>query len=218
MVPRPSPPHGRNWTAAMEDGAQKWEQRPEPASSSLAANAAKMQQKLNEALASFVNAHQDTGRATMLLLLASAPGGRVRFFATPLDTADLDQAVEADEAGRNAVAIRFAIQLIAKTTMADKRRSYNELTVAIGLAPRGGPPFFCLGDVARKRGGNGLAGVSGPCWPPDLRAAVDAVADRLNEFVDANLPPLAARGGRRGRVRKGDRRCPRGGGRGSARC
>lgn len=201
MDPQPPPPHGRNRASAVGVSAQTGTQMPWATRSSLDAHAALMKQELYEELAYLVKVHKEPGRATLLLLLASARGGRARSFLAPKDATNQKRAEAADVAKRNATAIVTAIQRVARKDMYMKRIAYNALAEALGLTPPGGPPFFGLVEATRPVGGNSSASKWGPCWPPDLHRAVAAMADRLDAFVAAYSPRPTARNGRRSRGR-----------------
>lgn len=149
--------------------------------------AAAMPHVANVEVARFVNACAPSVWATLLLVLVSAPDGRVRCLVAPFEEGEKAAAVAADVHHRDAVAIGRAIRHFARALKADVRQTINFLAVALDLAPAGGPPFLGLGDVPRSRGGADVVSEWGPCWPPNLPAAVAAMEDRLNDFVSTHL-------------------------------
>ncbi|GAB0493103.1 hypothetical protein MMPV_004376 [Pyropia vietnamensis] len=159
---------------------------PAPHASTKEAHVMALQQQANVYVARFVNSAKQSRVATMLLVLVSLPHGRVRSLYAPINKAEQTAAVDADVLHRNAEAIRKAVQFLARGNMAAFRQIMNYLAVALGLAPMGGPPFLGLGNEPRNRGGSSSK-KWGPSWPADLPAAVAAMADRLNTFVDAHL-------------------------------
>lgn len=145
-----------------------------------------MQQRANVEVARFVSSTKDTRWATMLLVLVSLPNGRVRSLYGPFSEAEQTAAAEADVLRRNQSAICTAVQFLARGRSAMLRQIINYLAEALGLTPAGNLPFLGLGNEPRPRGGSSSK-EWGPCWPADLPAAVEAMANRLNTFVEAHL-------------------------------